>query len=227
MSREPDDSWNPEPWEPSPFEGFLRADWDEDDWEEYLAQQDLLHAKYDELFETLRDHPRRDDLIAAELHAALPEARGPDPGGPGCDECRGAEDGPPPCERAAEELDAIPAYRLAHEYALALERDLAARFPDLDEDEDAGRILHAASEAADRVAGGHCIGYDRDTLCGNIACCRRALGSLAECFDGLLALRKRGVLPPPHVDRLLVTGQRVGEAVAQRIDELRSKVWWR
>lgn len=227
MSREPEDIWDSEPWEPSPFEGAAREEWDEADWEEYLAQQDILHAKYDELFETLSDHPDRDGVIAAEMHWNLPEELGFECGESCCDECLDGEDLGPPCEHVSDELGSIPAFRLAQDYVLDVERALAARIPDLDEDEDAGRTVCAAGEAADRIAVGHGIGYDRESLCGNIAYCRRALASLAECLEGLRACRKRGVLSPREADQFLGRGQRVSEAISQRIEELRSSVWWR
>ena len=227
MSRDPNDEWRSGRYEPNPFESANREHWDEDDWEEYLAGQDLLQAKYRELFETFPHHPHRDAIIAREMHLRLPD------GLAGGDADLSPDDEPVdgPSERGDEDLgsecDGIPAYEIAQDYALAVENLLAHRLRDaMDDDEDACGAAAAACEVPARIAGGHGLGYDRESLCGNIACCKRALASLAECFDGLLALRRRRAVPSHELDRLLVRGQRVGDAIAQRIAALRRTIWW-
>lgn len=227
MSGDGNDSWDP--YLDDDFESLDRAFWDEEDWEEFLLRQDCLNAKYQELYETLRDRPDRDEIIAREMRWHMPE-------------CLCAEDLDEDAEPDEEDeeagwlareeafvadLDAIAAYRLGQNFAQAVDRRLTARLRErLSLDEDAMRTVRTAVEAAGHVASGHSLGYERDTLCGNIACCNRALGSLAECLDGLLALRQRGVLTPAEADVLLATGREASAAVAQRIAELRRRVWW-
>jgi hypothetical protein len=225
MSRDGDDAWDSCPGEQS---GRVnRADWDEDDWEGFLLRQDALNAKYQELYETLRDHPRRDELIAREMGWRLPERR--------CASCNGAcgrspgedPDAEEPSE-SFEDVEEIPAYLLAQDYALTVERQLTARLRDgLGADEDAARATRNAVDISAHIADGHGLGYEREFLCGNIACCKRSLGSLAECMDDLLALRQRGVVLPSEADELLRRGRTVGESLHQRIEELRRRVWWR
>jgi hypothetical protein len=225
MSREGDDARDEHPREP--MNRVNRADWDEDDWEGFLLRQDALNAKYQELYETLHDHPRRDELIAREMGWRLPERQ--------CASCNGAcgqsPGEEPPEEESAEsfeDVEEIPAYRLAQQYALAVERQLTARLRDnLGADEDAARAIRNAVEISVHLANGLGLGYERDSLCGNIACCKRALGSLAGCMDDLLALRQRGVVLPSEADELLRRGREVGECLHQRTDELRRRVWWR
>ncbi|MBL7223018.1 MAG: hypothetical protein ISS72_04120 [Candidatus Brocadiae bacterium] len=236
MSRDREDPWDFEPWEPPPYGGADRDSWDEDDWEAHLARQDVLSAKYQELFETLHEHPERDGIIAAEMQWNLPEDVVL--GDIGCGECQDElpgefpdelldEDDDPACDACGCcELDGIPAFSRAHDYAVLLERDILDRLPDADEDEDADQVLRAAGDAVEQVASGHSVGYERETLCGNIAYCRRALASLAECLDGLRQLRERGALAPDEAARFLATGQDVRDAIAQRIEDLRSRVWW-
>jgi len=222
MYSDDDDAWELDPGEE--FGGVDRASWDEDDWGAYFDRQDVLDAKYQELFETLRDHPDCEELIAHEMHWSLPE----DSVDPCCplDE---VEDEDALCSHHsfADDLATIPAYSLVHEFALQVERQLTARLRDgVDADEDSSRAIGAAIDVSSQVASGHSIGYERDTLCGNIACCNRALRSLAECFDGILALRRRGVLPFGEADELLSAGRAASDAVAQRVAELRGRVWW-
>jgi hypothetical protein len=226
MSGDGNDSWDS--YLDDEFESLDRASWDEEDWEQFLLRQDCLNAKYQELYETLRDHPDRDAIIAREMRWQMPEALI----GEDFDDGFEPEDEDEESWLAREEafvadLDAIAAYRLGQEFAQAVDRQLTARLRErLRLDEDAARTVRAAVEAAGHIASGHSIGYERDTLCGNIACCNRAQRGLAECFDGLLALRQRGVLTPGDADMLLAAGRQASAAVAQRITELRRRVWW-
>ncbi|HID23282.1 MAG TPA: hypothetical protein EYP14_12885, partial [Planctomycetaceae bacterium] len=41
--------------------------WTEEEWERLLQWSDLRAARFEELFETLRDHPDRDRIIAEEM----------------------------------------------------------------------------------------------------------------------------------------------------------------
>ena len=222
MHRDDDDAWDLGPGEESG--GADRAAWDEGDWEAYLDRQDVLEAKYEELFETLRDHPERDEVIAHEMRWNLPEGALGLYGHPAEAEDDELHDGR---HSFAADLASIPAYSLVHDFVLEVERRLTARLRDgVGADEDASRAIRAVVEVSSQIASGHSIGYERDTLCGNIACCNRALAGLAECFDGLLALRRRGILPPGEADELLSTGRAASDAVAQRVEELRRRVWW-
>ncbi|MFW6107426.1 MAG: hypothetical protein ACOC8A_01915 [bacterium] len=239
-----DDDWDAYP--SDHFDGLDRDDWDEDDWEAFLSRQDFLNAKYQELFETLRRHPDRDQLIAREMHWNLPE----DLGGYGSfyedyppyddeldDEDEVFLDGPVDTDAhtheafdtsAPDDPRQIPAYALAQSFALDLDRRITARLRDAAEsDEDAAGVTLAALDVSAKIVDGHSIGYERDSLCGNIACCKRALTSLRESLDGLLALRHRRVLLPTEADELLERGRGLGEAIRERIQELRRRIWWR
>jgi len=210
-----------EPWDScpdDPFDALDREEWDEDDWEEFLSRQDVLTAKYQELFETLGDHPKRDEIIAREMHWNLPE------GAVG----RGGRESAPDGQTAQDDsLGSVSAYRMAQEYALAFDRLVTARLRDRAVlDEDACSAMQAAIAVPAAIAGGHGIGYERDSLCGNIACCKRALASLEGSLDGLLALRKRGALLPGEADVLLREGRGLAAAIQQRVEDLRHQVWW-
>ncbi len=224
MNRNNDDAWDPylddEP------ESVDRAEWDEEDWEQFLLRQDALNAKYQELYETLRDHPERDEIIAREMRWQLPEdLYGDAPDAPGG---LADDDGWLEREQAfVTDLDAIPAFRTGEDFALRVDRLLTARLRQrIPGDADGARAVRTAVDAADHVASGHSIGYERDTLCGNIACCKRALRSIADSCEALIVLRQRGALTPPEADALLDAGRQASDAIALRIDELRRRVWW-
>ena len=50
MNRDGDDAWDP--YLDDSFHHVNREDWDESDWEAFLNRQDVLAAKYQELFDT-------------------------------------------------------------------------------------------------------------------------------------------------------------------------------
>ncbi len=226
MYSEHDEPWDSESWDPDPSDPLNHADWDEDDWAAYFDQQDVLLAKYEELMETLREHPDRDDLVAAEMHWNLPDEISFPCDEACCDECADGDDDASSCGNLAD-LDRVPGLRLAEDYALAIEMELEFSLAEPEDDADAVAAMNAAAAVVERLIGGHQIGYERETLCGNIACCRRALISLTECIDSLFALRQRRILDSSQADVLFAQGRQLGDTIAERIRDLRSRVWWR
>lgn len=228
MSRDSDDSWDS--YLDDEFDSVDRGHWDEEDWEQFLLRQDVLNAKYQELYETLRDHPNRDAIIAREMrwHPSSDDAfLAPPDDDDDDDDLLDDEEWMAREEAFVADLETIPAYCLALDLADRVEHCLAARLGDRGSaDDDGAQALRAVHEISSHVASGHSIGYERDTLCGNIACCRRAQRSLAECFDGLVSLRRRGILSPRETDAFLALGREASDAIARRIDELRRRVWW-
>ena len=89
----------------------------------------------------------------------------------------------------------------------------------------ADAYLHSLIPVA-KVSGGHAMGYDDDVLCGNIVCNRIALDSAEKCVAALRSLRADGSLPPATADTLVADAERMRAAIADRIAELRNKVWW-
>lgn len=224
MRDDRDEVWDSSPDEPN--DSMEHDDWGEEEWEAFLARQDVLHAKYQELYETLHDHPHCGQIIARELRWDLAgdssEAR--------CEDC-------PHCESSGEEegaggaagrLGDLPIYRMASEYALAVEHRIElALGAYAGADDDAVEARRSAIDVPARIADGHSLGYDRAFLCGNIVCCRRALADLDASLDGLLALRRRGTLAPAEADALLRQGRELSGAITERVEDLRLRVWWR
>ena len=48
-------------------------------------------------------------------------------------------------------------------------------------DEDVLEAISASSIIPAKIAGGHGMGYEKDTLCGNIANCKRSLKNARKC----------------------------------------------
>ncbi|HRS95527.1 MAG TPA: hypothetical protein P5179_09680 [Candidatus Latescibacteria bacterium] len=77
---------------------------------------------------------------------------------------------------------------------------------------------------ADYVLAGHELGYDEETLCGNIALCLRARRSLDRCIQ---CLDRFG---PEYRDaclQLRLRGKIAGVFLERRVSDLRARVWWR
>ena len=221
-------------------------DWTEEEWEAFLRQADARTAKFQELFETLIDHPSRDAIIAHEMgwEAFFDECRSKVDNCDRCAdrfECEAYEmlrlmEGPDNVEddpESAELLDCfdqvkeIAAYRLSGAFAVGLEDCFRRHFADDDADEAIQAALLTAAMAPAQIAGGHGIGYDRDSLCGNIANCKRALGNAQACMEHLEDLERRGMLPKDRAAELRAGNLAVQKAVRLWIEELRSRVWWR
>jgi hypothetical protein len=132
----------------------------------------------------------------------------------------------------------IPSYKLANEVSArvhnALEPFMRTRPPkdagaDWDREEVDERLGEASTGcmiAAAKVVGGHAMGYEDDVLCGNIVNCKRGLAGAERCEAALLWLREHGHVPAPIVDLLLPDVRAVQQAVRDRIEELRARVWW-
>ena len=222
-------------------------DWGENDWERFLQRADVRVAKYQELFETLIDHPECDRLIAREMGWEHKYKKW------GCDhqhdcsfceqrfdcesyemlqlvvEPENIEDDSDADDLIAcfDEVRVIPAYCVANEFAARLEGALREHAPAWIGDEDVRSTLFAAQMVPAQIAGGHGIGYERDSLCGNIANCKRALRNLAGCREHLGDLAERNLLPAAEVEELKRESEEVCAALDRWIESLRARVWWR
>jgi len=223
-----------------------RDEWDEYDWEHFLRRADARTAKYQELFETLSHHPERDSLIAHEMgwEQDLKECGGNPKTCPSCAkrvECEAyemlrlmsepetIEDDPDADDLIAcfEQLRGIPAYTCSQEFAARLEDKLTARVPSWAEDEDARAAIFSAQLVPAQVAGGHGIGYERDSLCGNIANCKRALLSLKTSVTQLKKVQAKGLLASDESGSLCAEAQRVSIEINRWVESLRARIWWR
>jgi len=221
-------------------------EWDENDWERFLQRADARTAKFQELFETLVHHPHRDRLIAHEMgwEDDLEECGGAATKCPSCDkrfDCEAYEmlrlmseperlDDDPDAEDLVgcfEQLREIPAYVSAQDFATRLEDLLERRMQKWSDDEDARRAVFAAQMVSAQVAGGHGIGYERDSLCGNIANCKRALRSLGACREQLVVLQERRLIRPDDLLALAVEADQASAEINRWIESLRARIWWR
>lgn len=105
----------------------------------------------------------------------------------------------------------------AHEFALAVvqRRDLPVAYESL---------ADAALAVVAHLVGGHEIGYDDHSLCGNIVKCRWALVECRSCEESLAYVVTR--MRRPEYAGLLDRCRALCGAIEERVDQLRQRVWW-
>jgi len=210
--------------------------WTEDEWEQLFRRSDVRSARYGELLETLRDHPDRDEIIAREMGwtrgLSDESSETPDLDAPVDID---AMDLDPELEettrRDEEMLDAIPAYSHGQDWGLRVHRALQPYFEldptvELEPDDPLVVAFSDSLVVSAKIAGGHGIGYDEDSLCGNIVCCKRAWEAAERAVHALEELVESGQVPAAVIRPLLDDGRQVRALVQQHIAELRSRVWW-
>jgi hypothetical protein len=221
--------------------------WNEEQWEQALKESDLRAARFGELLETLIDHPDRDEIVAREMgwddladaiqedKAGAADADDADDEEDRDDDSIGTADEPKSVfdedDEHDIELKQIPAFVICEQAAEAV-RELLLPFQKEDRplDEDAGDAIGQAfigiHIACAKISGGHAMGYDEDSLCGNIVNNKRALAGARQSIDGFKDMQRLKVLDSGSVQRVLPMLQEAQAAIEARIEELRAKVWW-
>jgi hypothetical protein len=220
--------------------------WNEEQWEQAMKESDLRAARFGELLETLLDHPDRDEIVAREMGwNDLADAIQEDKAGAGAAEVDHDEEADDGTGGSAEgrnsvfeeeddhdiELKQIPAFVICEQVAEAV-RELLLPFQKEERplDEDAadaiGQAFIGIHIACAKISGGHAMGYDEDSLCGNIVNNKRALAGARQSIDGFTELQRLKVLDAETVQRILPMLQEAQAAIEARIEELRAKVWW-
>jgi len=94
-------------------------------------------------------------------------------------------------------------------------------------DEDVLEAISASAVIPAKIAGGHGMGYEKDTLCGNIANCKRSLKNARKCIYMLEIVRAKSTCPDSDINILISDTIKVEREVLKRIEYLRSRIWWR
>jgi hypothetical protein len=212
------------------------APWGEEQWERFMKESDVRSARYGELLETLMDHPERDEIIAREMGWDRDDEVDDEAEDDWRAELNEAMNDPLTDEELEEyrrergEVEDVPAYARSFAWASRVFHSLRPEFESpLDEMSDVDELFIEALDCrvvAAKIAGGHGMGYDEDSLCGNIVCCKR---SLEAADNSLRALAELAELRPElreTIAPLLEEGRQVRQLVVDRIEELRSQVWW-
>ena len=87
--------------------------------------------------------------------------------------------------------------------------------------------ITASSIIPVKIAGGHGMGYEKDSLCGNIANCKRSLKNASKCIYLLEIVRASASFPDSDINILIGEAIKVEREVINWIEDLRLKIWWR
>src|SRR3989338_1288893 len=203
--------------------------WTEAEWERFMLENERLMDRYQKVWEENPGKDWKDPLdLYYKVHYDLDAPEAPEeeqePEAPVEDGVTATPD--EASDRDRDDFRDIPVYRQAFAFAHAA-LDYMKRF----EHEPRGQnplreqfCLHALRIATD-IAAGHGMGYEEDTLCGNIVKNRWALGHAQEAERILKQLIERD---GPHADSSALLAQLppIIKALKERIAELRAKVWW-
>ncbi|MHC4267555.1 MAG: hypothetical protein ACYSTS_03735 [Planctomycetota bacterium] len=215
-------------------------DWDEEDWERFLQKTDVRTAKYLELFETLHNHPECDNIIAKEMGWSQ-KFEDCDYEHESCGNCEknnecyiyeinqifdNSVEYDETTERDIDDVKKIEAYKKGYELYMRLSKYFE-NSSEIDIDEDVVEAITASSIVPAKIAGGHGMGYEKDSLCGNIANCKRSLKSAKVCVYSLEIVRAKSTFPESDINSLIGEAIKVEREVMKWIEYLRSRIWWR
>ena len=207
--------------------------WTEEEWERSLLENEKLMDRYEEVREQNPEREWRDPSdLYMKVHHDIDLGEEFDGREKELEEKEEIEEEPPfepepsPSEKDArdcdDDIERIAAYKLAFEFAMAVHNYFKKHWK---EELPREHILyqldfHALRIPAD-IAGGDGLGYEPDTLCGNIVKNRWALAHAEKAEQILLSFPASEDLRP-----LLEKVKPVKLELQNRIAELRSRVWW-
>lgn len=203
-------------------EDFEDEVWDEEQWEHFMQEADRKVEEYLEKFE--------EELLSKKEFPDGEEDSYPLPGEQ--EEGRSDEEQwkRPDSEwydgEGDESFRNLAVWRTAFRFASEAKRFVERSGTPKRHEINYQTLLEHCLTIPAKIAGGHSMGYDREVLEGNIACCKRALKDADECVEALERIRIKEK-PTKEVLRLYGSALQTRNGVAEWISELRRKIWWR
>ena len=125
----------------------------------------------------------------------------------------------------AEDPDEDPTVNEDYAVIAKLAREFACNVFDLEKPPGNAELLFlSAGKVGANLAGGHGLGYDDESICGNIVKCRWALSDCEFCREMLEQLHQRN--GEETYAKLVDESRQLADAVRERIARLRKRVWW-
>jgi hypothetical protein len=136
-----------------------------------------------------------------------------------------APDGSGEDTAAWEDADESPEVNEDYSVMARQARDFACHVFDQEKLPGNAELLYlSAGKVGANLAGGHGLGYDEDSICGNIVKCRWALSDCEFCREMLEQLHER--TGEERFALLVEESRRLAEGILDRIARLRKRVWW-
>lgn len=215
--------------------------WDEEAWESFLQENDKRVQRYmNLLFGFMTDNPPPDQTNIAAYRAwkaeliSFLESKGWPPSDPNLSFLLSeeTEDSPsdfdfdePEDDDVLEDLTSfrdLPIYQNA--FALAsFVLDWAHALPTHIKDSSLVQFCAHVTQIPANIAKGHSLGYEKDTLGGNIACCRRAIDAANEALRLLLQLKSHTAIDAHLYRQLYEQTYEIRNTIGIYIQELRDR----
>jgi hypothetical protein len=200
--------------------------WDEKRWEEFMQESDRKTDEYLKKFE--EEHQKGDGVPRLpepkeDLHFAdeIDEESDPE-----FSDLEPEAWESPRMYWEEGDFDQIPAYKIAYDFAIAACNFVELFYPERTDVPEITELLQNCFLIPVKIAGGHGMGYEKDTLEGNIANCKRGLVAANNCVNALASLKAKTRLTPELL-KLYTFAVKTRDAVKEWIEDLRGKVWWR
>lgn len=204
--------------------------WDEFQWEEFMKEADKRTEKYSQLFEKYLDHPDRDNIIAKEMGwDHLPEdSEEADKWDEILDDVDFVEEGEKWKRLTGYEsteidrLENLPVYQLAYEYTIHSINLIENRFEN-ENDESISAFARSVIIPPAKIAGGFGMGFELESLGGNIANCKRGLNAANRMLSALQEMRDKKILDSKTFQEFYNQGKEVRDELGIYIVELRER----
>jgi len=221
--RPPDEAW----WErelhrnEKLMDKYMAVLGDNPDWDKWQNPEDLYNKVHFNIDPPPRDAAGEDEP-AGEADVAEGEARSSETAE---EDWIGNFDEAAPDNADGEASDEDPAVNEDYTALAQQAREFACEVFDLEKPPGNAELLYlSAGKIGANLAGGHGIGYEDDSICGNIVKCRWALSDCEFCREMLEHLHER--TGESHYADLVVKSRHLAELVRERVDRLRKRVWW-
>lgn len=127
-------------------------------------------------------------------------------------------------ERKLQGFKKIDAYIISYQFGLAVDSYARKIYRNVNIPE-IKTILSNCFVAARKITIGHKIGYDRDTIKGNIVSCKQGLKAIEKCIAALKKMQIKSIRKP-GINLLIKLGSNAKDAVRDWIEDLQDRIWW-
>jgi hypothetical protein len=222
--RPPDEAW----WErelhrnEKLMDKYMAVLGDNPDWDKWKNPEDLYNKVHFNI-----DPPERDE---AEEELAPETADDAMEAGSEADEENWLSEAEATAEASAEDsawedADEDPEVNEEYSNTARQAREFACHVFDLEKLPGNAELLYlSAGKVGANLAGGHGLGYDEDSICGNIVKCRWALSDCEFCREMLEQLHEQS--GDARFSALIEESRRLADSIRDRIARLRKRVWW-
>ena len=204
--------------------------WDEHRWEEFFRESDKRTEKYSQLLDKYMDHPDRDRIIADEMGwTHLPQENSDDHlnwmDDMVLDEHEEGEDwkrltGYEPTD--FDSFENLPLYKKAFDFTIAAMDMVDEHLSDVD-DESVSNFCRSVTIPSAKIAGGFGLGFEMESLGGNIANCKRGLNAANRMLNALYEMGNKEMLDRDIYLEFHNRAKEVRDELAVYIVELRER----